>query len=161
MKAELKPYQLGRRLGSGVIFQLPKHQFKYGEQTTLPMNGINIDTEGKINIELLLPDGDLLFSNQLKWCKPVLRPLSSLTIPITHNGETFVPYERIESLFDIEGFSSELEYLVRREDDGNVFISIQKQLAIIEWLIEHRFHIDEEEGTWISVDELSVNPYEN
>lgn len=33
-------------------------------------------------------------------CMPVLRPLSDLTKPITHNGETFVPIERLKSLED-------------------------------------------------------------
>jgi len=155
MKAELKPYQLGRRLGSGVIFQLPKHQFKYGEQTTLPMNGINIDTEGKINIELLLPDGDLLFSNQLKWCKPVLRPLSSLTIPITHNGETFVPIEEFEKIFKVSKYWYAWNELIRDAHASKM------DYRVIQWLIAHNFHIDEPQGAWISVDELETNPYEN
>ncbi len=149
MKTELKPYQLGRRLGSGVIFQLPKHQFKYGEQTTLPMNGVNIDADGKINIELLLPDGDLLFSNQLKWCNPIYRPLSHLTIPITHNGETFVPYNRLplfcRELIDSKYLSEHIKTFCYKDID-----------ALIEW----NFHIDEPEGTWISVDDLETNPYE-
>jgi hypothetical protein len=155
MKTELKPYQLGRRLGSGVIFQLPKHQFKYGEQTTLPMNGINIDTEGNINIELLLPDGDLLFSNQLKWCKPVLRPLSSLTIPITHNGETFVPIEEFEKIFKVSKYWYAWNELIRDAHASKM------DYRVIQWLIAHNFHIDEPLGTWISVDELETNPYEN
>ena len=32
-------------------------------------------------------------------CKPILRHISDLTKPITHNGETFVPLDRIKELF--------------------------------------------------------------
>ena len=31
----------------------------------------------------------------IKWNKPILHPLSDLTKPITHNGETFVPMEKL------------------------------------------------------------------
>lgn len=34
--------------------------------------------------------------------KLVLRPLSQLTVPITHNGETFVPIKRILTDFDYD-----------------------------------------------------------
>lgn len=72
--------------------------------------------------------------------KPILRPLSDLTKEITHNGKTFVPYKVIEQEFNIEDLDKDLNYLIKREDDGNVFISIHKQIQILERLYE--WHID-------------------
>lgn len=34
------------------------------------------------------------------------------------------------------------------------------QYKLIEWLLEHHFHLDEPEGTWIDVNTLPKNPYE-
>lgn len=40
--------------------------------------------------------GGLNIDEAIKYnCKPLLRPLSDLTKPITHNGETFVPMEKL------------------------------------------------------------------
>lgn len=39
---------------------------------------------------------------QIHDIKLVLRPLSQLTVPITHNGETFVPIQRILTDFDYD-----------------------------------------------------------
>lgn len=71
--------------------------------------------------------------------KPILRPLD-LTKEIEVNGEKFVPHTSIENLFDIEDFDGFLNYLVKREDDGNVYISLQKQYQIIQKL--HEWHFD-------------------
>lgn len=73
--------------------------------------------------------------------KPILRPLSDFTKTIIHNKEEFVPNTKIENLFDIEDLDMYLNYLVKREDDGNVFISRQKQYSIIQQLLEWHFDI--------------------
>lgn len=87
------PYKLNVRM--------PKHQFKYGEQITLPLNGISISSEGKMIMEFLKPDDGLLFSNECeRKCLPILRPLSDLTKSITHNGETFVPIEKLKDYYN-------------------------------------------------------------
>lgn len=88
----------------------------------------------------------------LNSAKLALHTLSDLTKPITHKGETFVPYKRIEDLFDIEDFTTDLEYLIKREDDGNVFISITKQNEITEQLLEWNFDIDNLIGHGFAVD---------
>lgn len=98
MKKELTIEHLAAYLPYGVRFQIPKHRLKYGQQDALPMNGLSIDSYKNPNIEFLLPDDDLLFSNQLKWCKPLLRPLSQINEVIEHNGERFVPSKRIDDM---------------------------------------------------------------
>lgn len=72
---------------------------------------------------------------------PIFHNLSDLTKEIDHNGERFVPSRIIENLFDIEDFTVELEYLVKREDDGIVFISMEKQMNILEKLFEWKFDV--------------------
>jgi|SRR5690606_32887544 len=83
---------------------IPKHSLKFGQQYVLPVNGASIDSYGLLNIEFILPDDDLLFSNQLKWVKPLLRPLSDLTQEIEHNGERFVPIIELFKLHNKNDF---------------------------------------------------------
>lgn len=74
--------------------------------------------------------------------KPILRPLSDLTKEIqTIHGEVFIPYKDIENQFNIEGLNNNLYYLVKREDDGNVFISLIENYQIIQILFQWHFDI--------------------
>lgn len=140
MKTELKPYQLGRRLGSGVKIQGQSHG-QIEELSHVSDNSVNITGRG--TTYGMWAD---IFNVKL-----VLRPLSHLTIPITHNGETFVPNHRHPFKLFVE---ADLDYFILGMPHSLNYERLQ-------WLIEHRFHIDEPEGTWISVDELNTNPYEN
>jgi len=125
--------------------------FEYGLKIQFAFNRNDGKTEERIAelgcIDLMrnvlrLKNGTIIYHNQtLKSIKPILRPLSDLTKEIEVNGEKFVPYQKIESLFDIEDLDKHLNYLVRREDDGNVFISLSKQYEIIKKLLEWHFDI--------------------
>lgn len=54
--------------------------------------------------------------------KPILRPLSSLTKPINHNGETFVP-------IDVLGWNS-YEHIIKSGDcTGVAYFYVQKLLS--------------------------------
>jgi hypothetical protein len=92
-KLELKHIQSYPMGEDGVKILLPKHQFKYGEQVSLPLNGVSVGTENELQLEMLLPDGDLCFTYEIeiKKCKLVLHDLSDLTKEIEVNGEKFVP----------------------------------------------------------------------
>lgn len=94
-------------------------------------------------------------------CTPILHPISDLTKEIEHNGKKFIPNIKLENEFDIEDFDIHLEYLVSREDDGNVYISIEKQLNIVLKLIEWHFDIAGliERNEAIDVNTLENNPY--
>lgn len=159
MKAELKTYQLGRRLGSGVNVLVDENRTNF---KPVPMVVWAINTrrnEPRLTVglknDLLMKDGDM------SWFKPVLRPLSHLTIPITHNGESFVPMDRlgwVKSYGD-DGMG-ELVYCQYGESPKTT-VNVIEYLDDLQKLIEWHFVLDEPEGTWISVDELDTNPYEN
>ena len=53
------------------------HQIKYGERTQLLVNGMSIDTDGKLNIEFLYED-DLKFSNSMRKVMPILKPINDI-----------------------------------------------------------------------------------
>ena len=86
------------------------------------------------------------------WClfdtKPLLRPLSDLTKEITHNGETFVPIERIEYmnefgsyLFIQQGKNSQnygqLDWWTENENG----FTFSEMLDIYNFLLELHFDI--------------------
>jgi len=64
-------------------------------------------------------------SNQFK---PLLRPLSDLTKPITHNGETFVP---IENIAIYSPTNQGLPYLIEQIKTG--FIEVIVFNKLVEW----------------------------
>ena len=130
--------QLKNYLGTGLKFQTSKHQFEYGKASLIDLNGLSLNNDGSLNIEFLFDD-DLFFSNRMNKIFPVMYRLSDLNKEIEVDGERFVPMTKIENDFNIEDFTYELEYLVRREDDGNVFISLNKQMAIMQKLFEWHF----------------------
>lgn len=82
-------------------------------------------------------------------CLPVCRPLSDLTKPITHNGETFVPMEKIElSQLDPD--------IVTRWIKAELLI-FKNSLKLIEWHFDIAGLI--EKGEAIDVNTLPENPY--
>lgn len=69
------------------------------------------------------------------WKKPILRPISDLTNEITHNGETFVPNERM--LSDLSVDRESILYLMKMFEVG---IGYQVEWQIIQKL--HSWHFD-------------------
>ena len=85
-------------------------------------------------------------------CKILLRPLSSLTKEITHEGETFVPMQRLEGILfnrDAESFGGYLS----DENRLNILLGMADDLPhwIAEKLLEWHFAIDIPDGTWIEI----------
>lgn len=71
------------------------HKTKIGfEGDELIHDFVGLDTTNE-GVQLISPFGDFGRSN-IESCKPVLYSMDILTKPITHNGETFVPFDRIE-----------------------------------------------------------------
>lgn len=60
----------------------------------------NIFTMESISIHGVVSDNDGNFDIEFKDIKPLLLPLSYLTKEIEHNGESFVPSEKINSTID-------------------------------------------------------------
>lgn len=69
------------------------------------------DIKGRVtSINSVISDDRIYLTH---W-KIAARPLSQLTEPITHNGETFVPIEKLHSLCEVD---AEIEFLDCIEDD--------------------------------------------
>ena len=132
MKLETKHIQSYPMGGDNpLMFLIPKHRFKYGEQISLPMNGMSINDEGVLGVEFLLPNGALCFSSEMNWCKPILRPLSDLTKEIKTGGLFLPSYARNISYFEVTPFALphlEFEWIVKNHYD--VFGLIKEELAI-------------------------------
>lgn len=73
--------------------------------------------------------------NRVEHCKLILRPISDLTSEITHNGETFVPNERM--LSDLSVDRESIHYLMEMFEVG---IGYQVEWQIIQKL--HSWHFD-------------------
>lgn len=133
-------------------------------------------------------DGELRVSCSNWWEKisdnkylPILRPISSLTTPITHKGETFVPLLRLaEIAFPQVKWSMKGAYC-RGAVDGDItrsdfmyngiaqsfhchwhrLVTVPNQLALFrklsEWMFDYTGLI--ESGIAVSVDTLNENPY--
>lgn len=75
MKLELK--HLAPYLHHKLKFLSDKHFFEYGKRREMIARGISLDDDKNINVEFL-QDDELVFLNELKDTKPILRPLSDL-----------------------------------------------------------------------------------
>ena len=118
----------------------------------------------------------------LNQIKPILHPLSDLTKPITHKGETFVPMLRLaqikvsKGLFEDKGPTIDFKCKIVEKpfgklakctklDEWVVMISLSEperaDFWIIQTLIEWRFDIAGliEKGEAIDVNTLETNPY--
>lgn len=91
--------------------------------------------------------------------KPILRPLSDLTKEITHNGETFVPMQKLkdENVSNIE-FSLNQLWL---DQITSAKISILQCWMLQNILFEWHFDVHGliEKGLAINMNELEQNPY--
>lgn len=99
------------------------------------------DTKGKISIDTVI---------QYSTYKPILRPLSDLTKEIEHNGEKFVPQEKLRWVW---------------QDDPDVLwnqIYLRGiDITAYELLLDWHFDVDSliESGLAIDVNSLNENPY--
>ena len=110
-----------------------------------------IGTDGQKQILKSL-DNALQFSNfgwghaqRIKEIKPLLHPLSSLTKEIEHNGERFVPIERINKdgclsiEYGVNGYGK--DYLLFLYADGDDSISFSEFENVIEKLYKWHFNV--------------------
>ena len=79
---------------------------------------------------------------------PILRPLSDLTKEIEHNGETFIPVEKLGwgSCFSKSNFKMAINNL-----------SLHEALNLIKWRVDIANLI--EKGEAININTLEENPY--
>ena len=115
-----------------------------------------------INLVRIHKTGYRDFPMTIPHIKPILRPLSDLTKPIEHNGETFVPIERIKELF-IEGTEDVLSQSIEAIEyfiENNFFSRIEYlPFILIQKLIEWHFAVGLDENDYIDVNTLEVTPY--
>lgn len=125
--------------------------------------------------------------NNINDTKPILRPLSDLTKPITHNGETFVPivelakiaYSKLKwdvsfedgscylfsgtgrRLYQFMYFDKEESFSLVSGSPANEHKYVPYQLQLFLNLIEFHFDIANliEKGEAIDVNSLNENPY--
>ncbi len=101
----------------------------------------------------IISNGSTKYIFYLESIKPIFHPLSSLTKPIQHNGEEFVP---LDKLYEINGSIDYADGTLYSED-GSMghyeWISVNKKLY--EW----RFAVDIPDHLWIDVNTLEENPY--
>lgn len=105
--------------------------------------------------------GNLVEEDRKEKChKPILHPISDLTKPITHKGETFVPIDILSEMqWDRTGF-------YKYKDHPEILTSkcnyvFDEPFYIINKLIEWHFDIAGliEKGEAIDVSNLDKNPY--
>lgn len=132
----------------GLNFLTHKHRIKYGQKTVVQSRGMSLDDDGTLVVEFLYED-DLIFSNEMKSCQPLLYPLSYLSKEIEHNGEIVEPYELL-------AYTERLQ-LVRADFNPLSMLSY----ATVQKLIEFRFDVFGliDQGLAIDVTTLTNNPY--
>jgi len=90
--------------------------------------------------------GDEIFSrpemsNSLSIIKPLLRPLSQLTEEIEHNGERFVPYQRLYQFASNMGIhKGTFEHMLENIIEGSIHIT-EMPYYLVKNLLEWHFDI--------------------
>ena len=100
-------------------------------------------------------------------CFPIARPLSDLTKPITHNGETFIPIVELAKIVDEFNNTNPTFVYVKTfsgwycEWYAGDQISIRRSVpfCFYQKLIEWHFAIGLKDDEYIDVNSLSDNPY--
>lgn len=108
------------------------------------------------------------------WWKPILRPLSSITKEIEHNGERLVPIERLFEMwarnkkhdrheYDID-IKPHFIYCTHPATAETLAISMndifQNSAWVVFKLFEWKFNVfNLPQELWIDVETLEVNPY--
>ena len=93
-----------------------------------------------------------VFISNDKEVKPIIHPLSDITKPITHKGETFVPLHEI-----IKMTHCKRSNLIERDEIVFSFLSLDIWSKLIEWHFDIAGLI--EKGEAIDVNTLDKNPY--
>lgn len=119
------PYEIMMRswTNHNHIFKLLSIDINY-DVDLLPINESKWDGENHI-------ETNLYYKGVIQF-KPILYPLDYLTKPITHNGETFVPIERLNELFGYEITFDDMYLPIQKlfEWRFDVFNLINRGLAI-------------------------------
>jgi hypothetical protein len=105
MKLELK--HIAPYLPYGLKVQCVRHWIEYGEQHILELNGIANNNGCQWQYEFRHKE-DLRFVDINAKFKPVLRPLSQLNIEIEHNGEKFVPINKLVEIYNSSAEDTDL-----------------------------------------------------
>jgi hypothetical protein len=159
---ELNIKHLGRR--TAYKPKLMYNNSKIGTLSNIYTVGEGYDNND-VKISIDYADGEHIWM-----FKPILRPLSDLTKPITHKGETFVPIYKLWELAGFEiGRGQYVEVFPNYVQTSNLGTAHVYKISlveitssnynVIEKLLEWHFVIDEPEGTFIDVNTLNENPY--
>ena len=94
----------------------------------------------------------------------ICRPLTDLTKPIEHNGETFVPIESLKDVFMLEWcdlFDDSIDAILEFAKYNNFKKIEYLPFCIVQKLVEWKFDITGliEKGEAIDVNTLTENPY--
>lgn len=94
---------------------------------------------------------------QNNWIRPLLRPLSDLTKEIEHNGERFVPIERLACLYDFELSD---RYFIRMYIDGGYTTSLlELPYILVQKLLEWHFNVfNLPEDLYVDINTLTTHP---
>lgn len=172
-----KQKYLGISLDSGLKVILNRMgKFNLDEEYPEPHNEICEIVEvlkSNSSFDYEISDGNVSYGFiELEEFDLICRPLTDITKPIEHNGETFVPLERILGLGKKDGdASSPRNYkilindnnlirieLVRSQQTLNLsFIDLSLKHAML--LIDWHFAIGLDKTDYIDVNTLEVNPY--
>ena len=114
------------------------------------------------NEEITISDGEYEYDLLLNDILPILHPLTDLTRPIEHKGETLIPIDEINNMIDDENLGYNDHYIDYENPDKTGIIDwLNEPFFIVMWLIEHHFDIAGliEKGEAIDVNTLPENPY--
>lgn len=138
------------------------------------VGGIEYQSYAENKLEIECTDDDYIYNVPLEEVFPICRPLSDLTKQIEHNGEKFVPIERILGLGKKNGdTSNHLNYKILINDNYLIRVelvrsqqtielnfrdlSLKHAMILIEWHFDLFGGIDS--GDAIDVNSLHENPY--
>lgn len=98
-----------------------------------------------------------ILTTKSKLYKPILRPLSDLTKEIEHNGERFVPIERLACLYDFELSD---RYFIRMYIDGGYTTSLlELPYILVQKLLEWHFNVfNLPEDLYVDINTLTTHP---
>lgn len=101
------------------------------------------------NIHDVIRDTNMDFADDRN--KPIFYPLSSLTKPIQHNGEEFVPKDKFKMPPDMDVIA----WIVKRNE-----VPAIARYAFVQQLIKWKFNVFSlPDHLWIDVNTLDINPY--
>ena len=122
-------------------------------------------SNGKVNYDCVRQnnvDYALEFHDNLIVSYPILYPLSDLTKEIDHNGEKFVPIERLKDVFMLEWcdlFDDSIDAILEFAKYKNFKKIEYLPFCIVQKLVEWKFNLMDESEEFINVNDLDMNPY--